>query len=48
LEDRVIDLRHGDMLSVLPTLDADEPEHAADIAHRQRRWHGGDLPLFAT
>ena len=24
-----------------------EAEHAADIAHRQRRWHGGDLPLFA-
>jgi DNA modification methylase len=23
-----------------------EAEHAADIAHRQRRWHGGDLPLF--
>ena len=24
-----------------------EAEHAADIQHRQRRWHGGDLPLFA-
>ena len=23
-----------------------EAEHAADIQHRQRRWHGGDLPLF--
>ena len=24
-----------------------EVEHHADIQHRQRRWHGGDLPLFA-
>lgn len=23
-----------------------EAEHAADIAHRVKRWHGGDLPLF--
>jgi len=41
----MIDLRHGDMRDVLPTIEA---EHAADIEHRQRRWHGGDLPLFAA
>jgi hypothetical protein len=24
-----------------------EAEHVADIRHRVKRWHGGDLPLFA-
>lgn len=35
------------LLGLDATLIEQDAQHVADIRHRVRRWHGGDMPLFA-